>query len=163
HQISSVKGVPRVTQLKHRFQNVRNLSVHKNQTVFLADDFLLERTAVVVRVFRRRWSIYNLEFLSRCFSWHQGVSDAHLSRILDCGITDANESFYVREYIQPSQELFQDPTHWIRGLLATVRFLHQNSRIHGSLKPSNLFIQHGLLKIADPKVFPTSNHTIEDT
>ena len=152
-----------MTQLTQRFQIVRNLGVHKNQKVFLADDSLMERGFVVVRVFRRGLFNSYRENLCRFFSWNQGVSHPHLGKILDVGVTDANEVFCVREYIQASQELFQvDPTQWIKHLFATVQFLHENSRIHGALKPSNLFIQDGLLKITDPRIFPHKDHSIED-
>src|SRR5262249_12296395 len=144
------------------FRIVRTFRVDKNQKTFIADDLVLGRTNVVVRVFRRALLKSDRESLYRFFSWHAGVAHPHLARILDAGVSDVHEIFYVREYIQPSQELFTVNVQWIKPLLATVQFLHQQDRVHGALKPSNLFIQDGKLKITDPRLAPVSDFSCED-
>jgi transcriptional regulator with GAF, ATPase, and Fis domain/tetratricopeptide (TPR) repeat protein len=151
-----------VIRLTDRFRTVRNLCAHSDQKVFIADDLLLERTNVVVKVFRRGLFNSDREALYRFFSWHQGVRHPHLAGFLDAGVSQKSEVFYVREYIQSSQPLFDDTKQLIQPLLATVQFLHKNGKIHGAIKPSNLFIQHGILKITDPNLFPTSDQTVEN-
>src|SRR5262245_7356483 len=121
----------------HRFQITRDLRVDKNQRVFIADDLVLERSNVIVRVFRRGLCTSDRDLLPSFFSWYQGMHHPHLARILDSGVSDANELFYVRDYIQSAQNLFEDNAQWLKPLLATVRFLHSADRIHGGIKPSN--------------------------
>src|SRR5206468_12865713 len=76
-----------VSQLTQRFQIVQNLRVAKNEKVFIADDFVLERSNVVVRVFRRGLFNSDRELPYRFFSWHQGIVHPHLARILDAGVS----------------------------------------------------------------------------
>ena len=151
-----------MTQLAYRFQITRNLRVHKNEAVFVANDLLLERPNVVLRVFRRGLFKSNREFLGRLLSWHQGNHHPHLARILDSGSSLANEVFYVREYIPSSGDVFNETTQWIKPLLATVRFLHAQGMIHGAIKPSNVFILGGVLKLVDPKLSPDGDLNAED-
>jgi len=79
------------------------------------------------------------------------VDHPYLVAVLDAGLTPARNPFYVRDYL-PSSDLFSEHAKAATTLLAAVSFLGSKGRVHGRIKPSNIFFSSGLVKIADPRI-----------
>src|SRR5205823_719073 len=118
----------------------------------VATDHLLERGDVVVKVVRKGHFTRDRDRLVHNLSWFAGVRHPSLGEIFDAGLTKKGDLYCVREYLAPSELFSADNIEAIRTLLSAVDFLHFNGRIHGAIKPSNIFLHSGCLKLTDPSV-----------
>src|SRR5262249_34022484 len=72
-----------------------------------------------------------------------------LATVWDAGLTDQNHVYCVREYLPPSGLFSVDPMRVTELLVSAIDFLCRHGRIHGALKPSNIFVAQENLKLAD--------------
>jgi tetratricopeptide (TPR) repeat protein len=70
---------------------------------------------------------------------------------LDAGLTKRHDLYFVREFL-PSSELFSaDASLWIPYLVSAIDFLHRHGRIHGAIRPSNIFSANENFKLSDAR------------
>jgi transcriptional regulator with GAF, ATPase, and Fis domain/tetratricopeptide (TPR) repeat protein/serine/threonine protein kinase len=132
-----------------RFGVIRILREDDNSKTFLATDHLSERTDVLVKIVRK--GHFNpSDRLIQQFSWFAGIRHSNLSLIFDAGLTIKADFFCVREYLRSSELFSIDNVTALRTLLSVVELLRSNNRIHGAIKPSNIFFSDECLKLADP-------------
>jgi DNA-binding NtrC family response regulator/tetratricopeptide (TPR) repeat protein len=134
-----------------RFEVIRTLHVLRHQATFLAHDHLLE-TKVLVKLLPRKIVLSEKQALREGLCWYHGVDHPHLLRILDAGLTPKRDLYYVREYVPNSDCLSPTNTTWLPLFLGTVQFLHSHDRVHGSIKPSNIFIRADQPHLADARI-----------
>src|SRR5690242_9757245 len=92
-----------------RFVLVRILREDRHSKTFLANDNLLDRENVIVRIFRKDRFHVDRDSVSEHFSWLMGVQHSLFATVLDVGLTKTQDLYYVREYL-PNSELFSvDP------------------------------------------------------
>ena len=84
------------------------------------------------------------------FCWYRGLRHAHISGILDAGLTAKGDLFFVREFAPPTELFNTRDAELLNVLLGTVDFLHSTGRVHGSIKPSNVLAASKSLQLADP-------------
>ena len=136
----------------NRFNVIRILRENIDSKTFIASDSASKRTDIVVKILRKGHFNRDLASLSRQMSWFGGVRHSNLAVILDAGLTPKGDLYYVREYF-PFSELFSvNSLTAVRALTSAVDFLQSNGRIHGAIKPSNIFLNDGCLKLADPQL-----------
>src|SRR5215831_3910697 len=134
-----------------RFALVRILREDRQSKTFLADDNLLDREKVIVRIIRKDHVQIDREKLIEHFSWLIGVQHCQFATVLDAGLTRKQDLYYVREYL-PHSELFSvDPLVAARFLISAVDFLSRHHRAHGSIRPSNIFVTTDTLKLTDAR------------
>ena len=84
----------------------------------------------------------------------------NLLTIFDLKTNDSGDTFVIMEYVAgPSlaSVLKQYPaglppaevSHWLKGLVDGVAYLHDHGIVHRDLKPANLFMEEGMVKIGD--------------
>jgi tetratricopeptide (TPR) repeat protein len=96
-------------------------------------------------------------------SWFSGIRHNNLGIIFDAGLTPKGDLYCVREYL-PISELFSaESLTVIKTLISAVDFLQSNRRVHGAIKPSNIFLSNGCLKLTDPDFKATESHQTEET
>src|SRR5574339_111765 len=125
--------------IPERFSLNRILREDRHSRTFLANDYLLDLENVVVKILSKELVRNNRAQLLEHFSWSIGVSHSQFANVLDAGLTKQQHLFYVREYLPPSH-LSHEPLRVVTSLVSIVDFLSRHGRIHGAIKPSNLFI-----------------------
>src|SRR5262245_1680961 len=134
-----------------RFALVRILREDRQSRTFLANDNLLGREKVIVRIIRKDHVQVDREKLIEHFSWLIGVQHSQFATVLDAGLTRKQDLYYVREYL-PHSELFSvDPLVAARFLISAVDFLSRHHRAHGSIRPSNIFVTTDTFKLTDAR------------
>jgi DNA-binding NtrC family response regulator/tetratricopeptide (TPR) repeat protein len=134
-----------------RFQVIRTLQLLPHQATFLAHDHLL-KAKVLVKLLPRKVVLSEKPALGEALCWYHGVDHPHLLRILDAGLTPKGDLYYVREYVPNSDCLSPSNTTWLSLFLGTVQFLHSHDRVHGSIRPSNIFIRADQPHLADARI-----------
>src|SRR5215510_16620159 len=125
-----------------RFALVRILREDRQSKTFLANDNLLDRENVIVRIIRKDHVHVDRDKLIEHFSWLIGVQHSQLATVLDAGLTKRQDLYYVREYLPPSELFAPDPVPVMRSLISVIGFLSQHRRVHGALRPSNIFVMN---------------------
>jgi len=134
-----------------RFSLITPLREERHFKTFLVDDRLLDRQNVILKIIKRDCVLATVDDLTEHFAWQIGFEHCQFATVLDAGFTKQQHVFYVREHLEASKPLSADPIATTRGLVTVVNFLFRNGRIHGALKPSNIFVHKNGLTIADPK------------
>ena len=135
-----------------RFSVIRILSQNDHSNTFVASDHLLERSDVIVKILRKGHFTRDRDHLIQKLSWFAGIRHANVGVICDAGLTKKGDLYYVREYLPPSELFSVDHLSATKALVSAVDLLHLNGRIHGAIKPSNIFLHNGCLKLTDPSV-----------
>src|SRR5437667_12136636 len=131
-----------------RFSVVRVLREDRNTKTFLGTDHLLEKSDVVVKI--SRGGLSDRDYLIQRLSWFEGIRHDNLSTIFDAGLTTKGDLYCVREYL-PASELFSTGSFVVvKALTSVIDFLQFHRRIHGAIKPSNIFFIDGNLNLTDP-------------
>ncbi len=137
--------------IPNQFTVIRSLREDRASATFLAEDNVLERSNVVVKVVRKGHFTSDHTRLGELFSWFMGVRHSQLAPILHAGLTRKRNLYYVRDYL--SSTLFSGHhNEAMPALVSTVSFLHSQGRVHGAIKPANIFFSSGLIKLADPRI-----------
>ena len=135
-----------------RFSVIRVLRDDGHSKTFLGTDHLLERADVVVKICGKGHFDHDRDYLIQRLSWFSGIRHDNLSTIVDAGLTTRGDLYCVREYL-PASELFSaESSIAIKALVSTIDFLQSHRRIHGAIKPSNIFVNSKILKLTDPNL-----------
>src|SRR5436309_452471 len=94
--------------IPERFALIRTLREDRQSRTILANDRLLERENVVVRIIGRDLIPADRDCLIEHFSWELGVQHNQLAAVLDAGLTKQQHLYYVREYLSPSALMSAD-------------------------------------------------------
>jgi transcriptional regulator with GAF, ATPase, and Fis domain/serine/threonine protein kinase/tetratricopeptide (TPR) repeat protein len=133
-----------------RFNVIRILREDVYSKTFLANDDVLQRTDVVVKLIRKGHFSVNSDPAIEKISWFTGIRHDSLGTIFDGGITTKGDLCLVREHWPISDLFTADNLTVIKALISAVSFLQSKGQVHGAIKPSNLFINGGRLKLVDP-------------
>jgi transcriptional regulator with GAF, ATPase, and Fis domain/serine/threonine protein kinase/tetratricopeptide (TPR) repeat protein len=140
------------TIVPERFTLVRRLRVDHKSIIFIGIDHATGPAEVLIKIIRKGQFDPDPSRLRQFFSWFKGVWHPHIATVLDAGLTTGQNLFYVREFL-PTSELFaENQTPAMPLLVSVLKFMALNERVHGALKPSNVFFSSGSLKIADPRI-----------
>src|SRR5262249_25545958 len=135
-----------------RFSVIRILRQDRYTKTFLANDYLLEQENVVVRILKKDRVKLDEDRLINHFSWQIGVHHIHFAKVFDSGLTRQQHLYVVREYLPSSELLTADVLRATRSLVSAVDFLSSHGRVHGGIKPSNIFVGQESLKLADANI-----------
>ena len=139
-----------------QFSVIRALQEDSNSKTFLATDHFLEREDVVVKIVRKGLFSRDRDHLLNRISWFTGIRHDNLSIVFDAGLTPKGDLYFVREYLPSSEFGSAHSFTAIKALVSAIDFLQSNGRIHGAIKPSNIFFNDRILKLTDPN-FMRSN------
>jgi len=139
-------------RLPDRFTLIRMLRETRDCKTFLASDRLANGRNVIVKLFRKNSLTSDRASIVQLLSWFLGVRHRHIAVMLDAGFTAAGDVYCAREYFPNSGLSSVNEVDIIRSLLSTVSFLHSAGRIHGAIKPSNVFLSNGILKLTDATI-----------
>src|SRR5215470_19689495 len=121
-----------------RFASVRTLREDRYAKTFLADDHLLDRENVVVKVIKKDHIRRGRDELIEQLSWLIGVRHPHFADLLDAGLTKQQHLYYVREYLPASDLYSVEFVALMKSLVSAVDFLSLHNRVHGAIKLSNI-------------------------
>src|SRR5579862_2121245 len=131
-----------------RFSVVRILREEANSKTLLANDHILKGSDVLVKILRKG-SFCSDQPLVEQLSWFSGIRHKNIGTIFDAGLTLRGDLYYVREYLPIAEFASLNNLATIKGLISAVAFLQINNRIHGAIKPSNIFLTDKHLKLTD--------------
>jgi DNA-binding NtrC family response regulator/serine/threonine protein kinase/tetratricopeptide (TPR) repeat protein len=135
-----------------RFETIQVLRETATSSTFVATDHVLARNNVVVKGIRKGNFTQDLEKVIDVFACFRGLRHPHIAGILDAGLTPKGDLFYVRDFA-PATELFtRKDMELLNTLLGAVDFLHSVGRVHGSIKPTNVFSSPNSVQLVDPWV-----------
>ena len=135
-----------------RFSVIRVLRDDGHSKTFLGTDHLLERADVVVKICRKGHFGRDRDYLIERLSWFSGIRHDNLTTIVDAGLTTRGDLYCVREYLPVSELFSTESSIAINALVSTIHFLQSHRRIHGAIKPSNIFVNNNILKLTDPNL-----------
>src|SRR5688572_29715518 len=138
------------TILPRRFEPIRVLRKGSACSTFLATDQRLARNEVVVKVIGKGNFTSETSSLFDVFSWHQGLRHPYVSEVLDAGLTPKRDVFYVRDYLPDSQLFSSNNKESVKTLVSAIDFFQSVGRVHGAIKPSNVFVSGQALQLTDP-------------
>src|SRR5688572_9168656 len=136
--------------LPKRFEPIRVLRKGGASSTFVATDQHLGRNEVVVRVIGKGNFTPQAARLVEVFSWYRGVHHPFLSEVLDAGLTEKRDLYYVRPYHQDCDLFSAAGRNSLKALISAIDFLQSVGRVHGAIKPANIFAAGGAIKIGDP-------------
>src|SRR5439155_10372070 len=114
----------------------------------------------VVKISRKSRS--DRDDLIQRLSWFAGIRHDNLGTIFDAGLTTRADLYSVREYL-PSSELFSTGSFVvIKSLTSAIDFLQSHGRIHGAIKPANIFFTGGKLELTAPNSNNVANRESEE-
>lgn len=110
---------------------------------------------VALKLIRRNLDV-ELRGVTQCLN----LKHPNLIALFDVRRDEHDDAWVVMEFVRgPSLEdlLQQYPQgmpipevlHWMHGVCAGVRYLHEQGIVHRDLKPGNLFLEDGIVKIGD--------------
>ena len=102
----------------------------------------------------------NLEVERRGVLQCMNLKCPNLLTIHDLKTNDAGDTFVIMEYVAgpslasvlaryPEGMPLVEVRAWLKGLVEGVAYLHDHGIVHRDLKPANLFMEEGIVKIAD--------------
>jgi serine/threonine protein kinase len=110
---------------------------------------------VALKLVRRNLDV-ELRGMRQCLN----LKHPHLLSLYDIRQDDAGDTWIVMEYVagrsledqlaeNPNGLAPQQALHWIHGIGAGVRYLHDHGIVHRDLKPGNVFCDEGVVKVGD--------------
>lgn len=125
------------------------------------------------------------ELVRKTFERMKGRPARHLVDVVDLFQSPSGESWLVREYatgrslgdtlIERNHGMrLKEALRWAQGIAAGLQELEEAGLVHGRLKPSNVRLEHGVIKLADyglvfakprggEEHLPTSRYTAPET
>ncbi|WP_435008920.1 serine/threonine-protein kinase [Tundrisphaera lichenicola] len=102
----------------------------------------------------------NLEIERRGVAQCMNLKCPNLLAIHDIKTNDTGDTFVIMEYVAapslahvlaqyPDGMPLDEVRAWLKGLVEGVGYLHDHGIVHRDLKPANLFMEEGVVKIAD--------------
>jgi len=134
-----------------RFQPIHFFRQDRFSSTFLATDQRLGRNEVVVKVLSKAWIRRDAD-LNSALLWYRGLRHSLISEVLDAGFTRAGDLYCVRQHLAPSEFFAAPALNRVKSLLSAVDFLYSKQRVHGSIKPANIFTTGPDVLLADPWV-----------
>src|SRR4026208_1936051 len=136
--------------LPSRFEAIRLLRREHASPACVATDHRLGRNEVVVKVIGKANFTQDNAASADVLSWYRGLRHPFISEVLDAGLTPKRDLFYVRECHAASDFFATRSTESLKRLISAVDFLHSRGRVHGSIKPTNIFSAGDDVHLADP-------------
>src|ERR1051326_5392422 len=122
-----------------RFALVQMLRNDAYATTFIANDLLLDREHVTVKILKNVLTD-NRGHLIHDVSWLIGTRHSQFATVCDVGLLQHRYLYYVRDCLPSSDLLDADPIAIMRCIVSAVDFLRSHRRVHGAIKPRNIFV-----------------------
>src|SRR5437773_873013 len=100
-----------------RFHPFITLRVDRQSKTFLANDQLLDRNDIILRIIRKDHLHCDRLQLAQAFSWLTGLRHSQIASVLDAGFTTYQHLYYVRESLPASEFFSIDPLFAMKGLV----------------------------------------------
>ena len=136
--------------LTKRFEQIKILHRSRNAVSILGEDRWSGKTVVVKclsHLAHRRASHFTEQL-----AWYHGLTHPLIAKVHYAGLTPMKDSYFVRDWCENGSELGHDTTDRktvVSQLIAACSLLRSANVIHGRLKPSNLWVNSGDLKLLD--------------
>src|SRR6187399_540642 len=134
-----------------QFQLIEKLKQSPVSSTFLAKSRFSDESTLILKLYTGTIPKSHLSTVEESLRWQRGLIHPHVLQISSAGISGRSSVFTTRPYLDDNLDLSSAKPAHIVQLLDAVSFLHTHSKVHGSIKPSNLFIREGTILLADMK------------
>ncbi len=136
--------------LTQRFEVINTLQRSRNAVSFVGEDRWSGKTVVVKCLSHR--TCQKSSDITQQLAWYHGLTHPLIARIDCAGRTPRKDPYFVRKWYEDGKELghgTMDRETVVSLLISACAMLRSANVIHGHLKPSNLWVSGGELKLLD--------------
>ncbi|MEM7532237.1 MAG: protein kinase [Chloroflexota bacterium] len=154
-------AINRHNTIHNRYQLHEKLGQGGMGEVYRATDWLTGDVVALKRVLKlseHKTSADDLRLaLAHEFQILAGLRHPHIISVLDYGFDEERQPFFTMTYLPRSQNLldagqessFEDKIELIQQLLQSLAYLHQRGVLHRDLKPGNVLVSDGTMRVLD--------------
>ena len=136
--------------LTKRFELVKSLNRSRDAISILGEDRWSGKTVVVKCL--SHTAHRKISQFTEQLAWYHGLTHPLVAKILYAGLTPMKDPYFVRDWCENGRKIDHDITDRetvVSQLIAACSLLRSANVIHGHLKPSNLWVNRGKLKLLD--------------
>lgn len=134
---------------RDQFEIVRNLRQSKTLSTYVVKPRGGDAPHLLLKVFSGFSANKDLRIIEDDLCWQRGLVHPYLLGIERAGVFGKDNVYVARQFSSNHFDLLNvSPAH-IQQLIDAVRFLHRHSRVHGQIKPSNIFLVDDTVRLAD--------------
>lgn len=125
--------------------------------VYQATDRLTGQTVALKRVFATQFEDRNRESLTREFRTLASLRHPYVVSVLDYGFDQDQQPYFTMEYLQDARTIFEaalnktvsERARLLIQVLLALAYLHRRGVLHRDLKPGNVLVVNGQVKVVD--------------
>ena len=152
-----MKGFP------HRhYQVVEKLKQSANSSTFVVKPYNGTDKPLILKFYSGITARSKAHILEDHLYWQRGLTHPYLLGITRAGISGGNSFFSTRQFSSAIFDLSKVNQANVTQLLDAVCFLHKHGKLHGRIKPSNIFCLQGSLCLGDMRVVDSAKFSSLD-
>src|SRR4029079_19794747 len=147
----------------HRhYQVVEKLKQSANSSTFVVKPYNGTDKPLILKFYSGITARSKAHILEDHLYWQRGLTHPYLLGITRAGISGGNSFFSTRQFSSAIFDLSKVNQANVTQLLDAVCFLHKHGKLHGRIKPSNIFCLQGSLCLGDMGVIDSAEFSSLD-
>ena len=150
-------------EFPHRlYQVVEKLKQSANSSTFVVKPYNGTDKPLILKFYSGITARSKAHILEDHLYWQRGLTHPYLLGITRAGISGGNSFFSTRQFSSAIFDLSKVNQANVTQLLDAVCFLHKHGKLHGHIKPSNIFCLQGSVCLGDMGVIDSAEFSSLD-